>query len=139
MAARVGRDVFDIVTAVPSTSGRDDHPLPKLVSRVVRGTAKRYEELLLVDRTDLAQRAQAPDRFRAIQTVKGSFVLIVDDTWTTGAHAQSAAAALKTAGAAAVGVVAIGRWFNPDFGDSARWLTARRRQAWDWDRCCLDH
>ena len=46
--------------------------------------------------------------------VAGSRVLLVDDTYVTGARAQSAAAALRVAGARAVVVVPVGRVLRPD-------------------------
>jgi len=51
-------------------------------------------------------------------SVAGARVLVVDDTWTTGAHAQSASCGLKAADAAAVGVLAIGRSFTTDYRDN---------------------
>lgn len=47
-------------------------------------------------------------RFRAGR-VTGAGILLIDDTWASGASAQSAAVALKQAGARAVAVVVIGR------------------------------
>jgi hypothetical protein len=52
-------------------------------------------------------------RYRAPQRIDGSAVLLVDDTWT-GSSAQSAAAALREAGADAVALVVIGRYINLD-------------------------
>jgi orotate phosphoribosyltransferase len=49
------------------------------------------------------------DRFRAGPEATGAEVLLLDDTWASGASAQSAAVALKQAGARAVAVVVIGR------------------------------
>jgi predicted amidophosphoribosyltransferase len=90
---------FDIVTSVPSGSGRlGDHPLRQLVAGVVTGTADRYADLLTLSRADLDQRVQAADRFRATRDLTGRRVLVIDDTWTTGAHAQSASCAIKAAG-----------------------------------------
>ena len=91
-----------------------------------------------VQRTDLAQREQAPDRYVATRSLKGTRVLVVDDTWTTGAHAQSASTALKAAGADAVGVVALGRWFTTDFRDNKKWLADKRSKSWDWQVCGID-
>lgn len=136
LATPLGIAGFDIITTVPSTSGRPQHPLRHLVAEVVAGSAQRHEDLLALQRTDLDQRAQAADRFRATRSVAGQRVLVLDDTWTTGAHAQSASAALKAAGAAAVGVVAVGRWCNPSFSDNAAWLAKHRPPGWDWSRCC---
>jgi hypothetical protein len=49
-----------------------------------------------------------PDRFRAAP-LPGARVLLVDDTWTTGSSAQSAAMALRAAGACSVVTVVLGR------------------------------
>ena len=57
-------------------------------------------------------RSLDPGRFRAAQPVTGAEVLLLDDTWASGASAQSAAAALKQAGAGSVAVVVIGRHVN---------------------------
>jgi hypothetical protein len=49
-----------------------------------------------------------PRRFRP-ERVAGASVLLLDDTWTSGASATGAAAALRLAGARAVAVVVLGR------------------------------
>lgn len=126
------------MTSVPSTKGRIPHPLAELAALRIAGTPNRYQDLLVVNRTDLDDRAHAVDRYRATRALQGHRVLVIDDTWTTGAHAQSASAALKSAGASRVGVVAIGRWFNPGFQDQRRWLTHHRAVGWNWSRCCLE-
>ncbi|MGI9092895.1 MAG: hypothetical protein ACR2FF_05535 [Mycobacteriales bacterium] len=82
------------------------------------------------------------DRYLAVDSAAGASVLLLDDTWTTGAHAQSAAAALRAAGAVAVGVWVVGRHFNReqtgDHGEAAQAYYRRAREiGWDWDRCCL--
>ncbi len=46
--------------------------------------------------------------------LEGARVLLLDDTYVSGARAQSAAAALRLAGAASVVVVALGRVLRPD-------------------------
>lgn len=138
IGGEIGVDRFDVITTVPSTSGRIEHPLPHLVSGVVVGSDRRYRDLLVRARVDLDQRAQASDRFRATTDLTGATVLVIDDVWTTGAHAQSAAAALKVAGASGVAVLAIGRWLNPEYGDSATWLAHHRKPRWDWEQCCLE-
>jgi hypothetical protein len=46
--------------------------------------------------------------------VRGRHVLVLDDTYVSGARAQSAAAALRLAGAASVQIVAAGRVLRPD-------------------------
>lgn len=137
--ARAGRvSAFDIVTIVPSTSGRTtDHPLQELVSEIVGGTGSRYEHLLDVRQRDIPQREHAADRYGACRSLRDARVLVVDDTWATGAHAQSASHALKAAGAATVAVVAIGRWINVDFRNNKQWVSEKRAKPWSWGACCL--
>ncbi len=53
-----------------------------------------------------------PEPRRAL--VRGRRVLLLDDTYVSGARAQSAAAALRRAGAAAAVIVAAGRVLRPD-------------------------
>jgi hypothetical protein len=58
--------------------------------------------------------------------VAGAELLLVDDTWVSGASAQSAAAALKAAGARRVALVVIGRHVDPADPRSAAFLRALR-------------
>jgi hypothetical protein len=58
--------------------------------------------------------------------VAGADVLVVDDTWVSGGSAQSAAVALKLAGARRVAIIVIGRHINPDDPRSARFLSRLR-------------
>ncbi len=53
-----------------------------------------------------------PAAFRAV--VAGRRALLLDDTYVSGARAQSAAAALRRAGAASVVIVTVGRVLRPD-------------------------
>jgi len=66
-----------------------------------------------------------PDQraFTVVGSVAARRILLVDDTWTTGARAESAASALAGAGAVVVGIVVIGRVVEPRAG-------LRRRRAW---------
>jgi len=59
--------------------------------------------------------------------VAGADVLVVDDTWVSGGSAQSAAVALKLAGARRVAIIVIGRHVNPGDPRSAG-LVAELRQ-----------
>jgi orotate phosphoribosyltransferase len=61
-------------------------------------------------------------------------VLLIDDTWTTGASVQSAAAALRDAGAAGVAAVVVGRRVRPEFQENERRLRAIPR-PFDWSKC----
>jgi orotate phosphoribosyltransferase len=53
-------------------------------------------------------------------------VLLIDDTWTTGGNAQSAALALRAAGAAKVAAVVIGRHFDRRFRNCEAYLSLPR-------------
>jgi orotate phosphoribosyltransferase len=75
-------------------------------------------------------------RYRAPQRIDGSAVLLVDDTWTTGSSAQSAAAALREAGAEAVALVVIGRYINLDYSDHRQRLEKLPR-GFEWDTCAV--
>lgn len=61
--------------------------------------------------------------------VAGTDVLLVDDTWVSGASAQSAAAALKAAGARRVALVVIGRHVDPADPRSAEFLRGLRAKT----------
>jgi hypothetical protein len=68
-------------------------------------------------------------------SVAGRHVLVVDDVWTTGSNAQSAALTLRQAGAAAVSVLLIGRWLNPQQPVSASFIADRHWRAYDPHLC----
>lgn len=57
-----------------------------------------------------ADRFLIPEQSRPI--VEGRHVLVVDDTWTSGSKIQSAAVALKRAGAVRVTALCVARWLS---------------------------
>jgi hypothetical protein len=134
MARAVGIDQFGVVTSVPSSG--EGHALQDLVSMLVGPVRDRYVPLLT--RSDKAVMPHRFDggRYTALQSLKGEAVLLIDDMWTTGANAQSAATALKAAGAGRVGAVVIGRHVNRDWGRCDRTLRDLP-QPFDWERCAL--
>ncbi len=138
IASAAGVESFELVTTVPSGDReRDDgHPLRRIVTELVGPTRERYERLLRRSSSDVEPRFFDPDKFEAMRPLDGEPVLIIDDTWTTGASAQSAAAALRGAGAGRVGAVVIGRHINREWHDTERRLRAMPR-SFDWDRCAL--
>ncbi len=93
------------LAVVPTARGRPGvHPLRELV-----------QEYLAVPWAELSARPGGeqvrdldPDRFSAGR-LPGARVLVIDDTWTTGSSAQSAAMALRRSGASAVATVVLGR------------------------------
>jgi phosphoribosylpyrophosphate synthetase len=66
--------------------------------------------------------------------IAGRHVLVVDDTWVSGGKAQSAALALKLAGAARVTIVCIGRLLSYRW-DEHRLLIDSLSEPYDAMRC----
>jgi hypothetical protein len=139
-----GCERFPLVTTVPSGGGRTgEHPLEHMVGTVIPSTRDRYRPLLRpTSHGALAGRVFDAGRWIA-EPLAGEPILVVDDTWTTGSHVQSAAAALKAAGAGPVAVVSIGRHFQRQPADerfrkaAEDYYRASRRQGWAWGSCRL--
>jgi predicted amidophosphoribosyltransferase len=141
VAEAAGVSQFDFVTTVPGTKQRDgEHPLARLVGRVIGQTEARYEQLLELGPSGTNDsRAVLVDRYRPTRTLtERPSLLLIDDTWTTGGRAQSAVLALRDAGAARVGVVVIGRHFDRAFGPGEAYYQRARKLTFTWERCCLE-
>ncbi|HTS97268.1 MAG TPA: hypothetical protein VMI33_11640 [Streptosporangiaceae bacterium] len=120
------------VAVVPSRRGRPaPHPLQELAAPYL---TLRWARLALARRDDPPAHDPDPSLFRSAQ-IPGARVLLLDDTWTTGASAVSAAAALRLAGARSVAVIvlgrhldagpaAAGRGFSPEAMPFRPWLCA---------------
>ena len=115
------------VAVVPSGRGRPGaHPLTGIVASCVD-----------LPVTRLAVRLPAQPCRRGISLgwlsvgvlAARADVLLVDDTWVSGGSAQSAAAALKLAGARTVALVVLGRHVDPADPRSAELLRALRSAA----------
>ena len=143
-AASVER--FDVVTTVPSSDRARDlsHPLHRLVGQLTGPVRDRYRRLLRRSRAPGqlrrfdAERFEVRQEFEVLQGFERGAVLLVDDTWTTGASAQSAAASLKAAGASTVAVVVIGRYLNGGWRRNRERLCALPT-PFRWERCALGH
>jgi hypothetical protein len=99
----------DRLAVVPSGVGRPgSHPLLALASPYLR-----LPLWPLAIRPGRQGRDLDLHRFQAGVGPRGCGVLLLDDTWVSGASAQSACAALKLAGAGRVAVVVLGRHVNP--------------------------
>jgi predicted amidophosphoribosyltransferase len=139
LARAAGSDGFEIVTTVPSSDPvRDEaHPLRWIVGELVASTRSRHERLLTRSRAEAPSREFSPSRYLTARSLLGEDVLLIDDTWTTGASAQSAAAALRAAGCGAVGAVVIGRHVNREWGNNDERL--RGLPDFHWGQCALCH
>jgi hypothetical protein len=112
---------------VPSGRGRPGgHPLRAIARSCVDapliGLSVAPEEAAHVRGVD-------PRWLRVDGPAAGLDVLVVDDTWVSGGSAQSAAVALKLAGARRVAIVVIGRHVNPDDPQSAQFLEALKQRG----------
>ena len=130
---RAGMPPPGCLAVVPTGAGRPGpHPLLRLVS-----------PYLLLPVCPLALRPGRQgrdldvDRFQVLARPAGASVLLVDDTWVSGASAQSAAAALKLAGARHVAVVVLGRHVNPAEPASAPLLAGLAATRYDPSACAV--
>lgn len=130
---------FQLVTTVPSGEPLRDlhHPLRRIVGELVPSTRSRYARLLVRSPTPVIPRVFDPGRYLPTGALGGEAVLLIDDMWTSGASAQSAAAALRDAGAGTVAAVVIARHLNRSWHENdarLRWLSA---VGFDPHRCVL--
>jgi hypothetical protein len=130
--ARAGRPVthWTTIPSLPATT--HVHPLRGLVRGHAQGT-----EVTLVAAARVQQpRAVNPDHFTCSDVLTvGSHVMVIDDTWTTGGHAQSAALAMRRAGAGWVSVVVVARWLKEDYKDNKNFVADLRARDYDPSIC----
>jgi predicted amidophosphoribosyltransferase len=139
LAGLLGGDP-DLVTTVPSTRRprrAAGHPLDAAVTAVTR-LAKLHAPVLRPGPGPAGHNAAADDAFLLSEQLPGARVLLIDDTFTTGARVQSAASALRRGGAAAVVAVPVGRVVWPDWNENCRRIwQAACELPFSFDRCCL--
>jgi len=107
---------FRFFAVVPSTRSRPAHPLGDLVKGWLTSAGLEERELSATGR--VSGRVIDPAKFSSNE-VNGGHVLLVDDTWTTGANVQSAAWTLKNVGADAVTALVVARWLGDHAPTSA--------------------
>jgi hypothetical protein len=133
--------MWDVVTFVPSARWPGaDHPVVGLARQVHSVYPRAARTVLEIGRCYAAEPRRVPrsDRF-AVQAasrsvVMGRHVLVVDDTWVSGTKAQSAALALKAAGAAQVTILCVARWLRNDWPDHQEFINSLR-EPYDAMRC----
>jgi hypothetical protein len=135
-AANTGH--FELITTVPSGDrARDDaHPLRHIVGDLVGPTRDRHARLLNRSATEATTRTFSATKFEATTQLQNESILLIDDTWTTGSSAQSAAAALKRAGAGRVAAVIIGRHLNREWHENDRRIRGIAR-PFAWAECAF--
>lgn len=137
LAQAVGVAGFPLATTVPSSSigAAQPHPLEELV-QLVGPLQGRHARLLRRSGIAAAPHQFNPEKYEALGPVSGQAILLIDDTWTTGANAHSAAAALKAAGARTVAAVVLGRYVNRGWHHNDRHLRGLP-SPFDWHTCAL--
>lgn len=117
----------DGVIVVPSTLRPPPHPLAVLVRE--RGSLP-FEVLNGLSRTtaNLGHNQPNMDAFAASDDLHGKKILLLDDVYTSGARAQSAAYALRRVGAEIVALCIIGRRYNPGYSEQSS-AVFRRQSA----------
>jgi hypothetical protein len=133
----VGAVAWDTIQVVPSTRDRPgSHPLEEVVTMTM---FRRELARLLTPTGALIDHNQPnPAAFTASAQANRRAVLLVDNTFTTGARVQSAAAALRTAGARVIGAVPIGRVVDTDHETKHAFWRRQRGLEFDFGVCCLD-
>lgn len=117
------------IATVPSSGGRNGaHPVDEMRRMFGEGFTQLDMTYVGPAGLDRAQRRVLdPQRFRVdANKVRGQRVLLLDDAWVSGVHIQSAAGALKLAGAAGVAAVPIGRVVSPSYTEAKAYLEDHR-------------
>jgi predicted amidophosphoribosyltransferase len=131
---------WDLIVTVPSSSGRVGmHPLRRAL-QMLPPPYKDHEMDVLRPGTMPVRHNQADDDgFTVRGSLDGVRILVIDDTYTTGARLQSAASALRRAGGELVAGVVVGRVIRADDSPATRalWDTAKAIR-FSFDACCLE-
>ena len=129
---------FDLIAVVPSSRSRVGvHPLASTLARVP-GLEDKLADVLSAGSRSISRSSPISNGYECDRTlVNGRRVLVVEDTVTSGAHLQSAVAALQASGARAVYPLVIARHV-----DSRRTAVKRvlhwadlPENRWRIDRC----
>ena len=130
---------WDVITSVASSTGDrvGQHPLATAITMVPQ-LREQYEPLLQRGSTEITHTVASDDGFVASRPLTNERVLLVDDTFTAGARAQSAASALNNAGGEVIAIVPIGRVITPGFSEHVAEYWKRQTQSvFSFDDCCV--
>lgn len=120
---------------VPSLSGRAGlHPLTSITD-AMKATTPECRLVALPGSSPTRDVSEPRFYVTPVDAVRGSHVLIIDDTWTSGSRTQSAALTLRSAGALRVTVLTISRWLEPSYGSTAQFIRSRLGSDYDPDQC----
>jgi hypothetical protein len=130
---------IDTVLVVPSLNGSrpPPHPLVDVLGMVTALPAAL--DCLRSGPGTADHRLAARDAVSCTQRLTGRSVLLVDDTYTSGAHLQSTAYAVWESGAAEIHPLVVGRYLSSVYPMSHEVLEWAGKHPWDPARCihCL--
>jgi hypothetical protein len=121
-------------TVVPSTRGRT------ILRSLVLAIARNPEQEVDVQSLGVSDKRELrPDLWQVTprsQSQLPDHVIVIDDAWVSGRHAQSLAAALKAAGVKTVSVFTVARVLNPKWAPTGPFIAERLRgPSFDPARC----
>lgn len=139
VAVAAGVDRFELVSTVPSGDRLRDlyHPLRRIVGELMETTRGRYERLLVRSALPAPARGFDAGRYHFTRRLDGEAVLLIDDMWTSGSSAESAAATLLGAGAGTVAAIVVARHLNRGWHTNDARLRALAAGGFDPGRCVL--
>lgn len=139
IAEETGHVGWDVISTVPSSRQRSgEHPLVSCIRRV-QAIDSQYEDLLAPGPVEVRHLSASDDGFRIRRPLTGERVLLVDDTFTSGARAQSAASVINRAGGDVVAIVPIGRVITPGFNESVKeYWVQQKSSPFSFETCCLE-
>jgi hypothetical protein len=119
-----------IVPSLPAKPG--EHPLRSLVINHARGSEV---ELLATAKTSHPRELDPAHFASTARLPQRSHVMLIDDTWTSGGHAQSAVLALRNAGADTVSLLVVARWIKQDFAHNIEFVRQLAKHDFDPGVC----
>jgi hypothetical protein len=145
---------FDAYCVVPSSRAGGvreivtaPHPLESVLERIPRMRSLRVVRLAVGEdpagHLRPSKAAFVADRIETDSTENGTRkrVLVVDDSWVTGARALSAVTALNSVGTPVAGVLVLGRYVDTSASSRSRsWWddhAGGRAQSTSDERCCM--
>ena len=123
---------LDYAVVVPSTVRPPPHPLAELL-RLAPHSELSFPPVLRRTAEPLDHNAPNPGAFEVASEVGGNRILLIDDVYTSGARAQSAAFRLRAAGAEVVSLCVLGRRYNPDYQTrDLELIRKQRNEQFSW-------
>jgi hypothetical protein len=119
------------VPSLPPRPEQASHPFNDIVRSLARPGA--IEVPLTAAAVVSNPRAINVSHYTAGRAAAGQHVLLVDDTWTSGGHATSAALALRAAGASHVSVLVLARWLKIGWEATTTTWAKQRLTSPDFD------